>query len=175
MKLILTLLLGGVMIFSVLVMMQPSDFRIERSLVVNATAETIYPLVNNQEAMQRWSPWAKLDPDAKMTRQGPAEGIGSVVRWEGNMQVGVGTSTLTESRPNEFVQFRLDFEKPFPSSSVAEFTFVPQGEATQVTWAMYGHNDFIGKAVSLVFNCEKMVGEQFEKGLTNLQGLVEGK
>lgn len=33
---------------------------------------------------------------------------------------------------------------------------------------------FINKLMSLVFDCEKMVGEQFEKGLANLKPIVEG-
>jgi hypothetical protein len=56
-----------------------------------------------------------------------------------------------------------------------EFSFKPEGDKTVVTWAMYGTNNFIGKAVSLLMNCDKMVGGQFEKGLASIKTLVEAK
>lgn len=44
---------------------------------------------------------------------------------------------------------------------------------TTVTWTMDGKNNFMGKLIGLVMNCEKMVGEQFEKGLAKLKTVVE--
>ena len=66
--------------------------------------------------------------------------------------------TITESRPGEVVVFRLDFKKPFEATNTAEFSFVPEGEATVVTWSMFGTNNFISKAVGLFLDCDKMVG-----------------
>jgi hypothetical protein len=81
--------------------------------------------------------------------------------------------TITESRPNELVQFKLDFLKPFKATNTAEFTFKPEGNQTTVTWSMYGKNSFIGKAVGLFINCDKMVGGQFEQGLAQMKSVAE--
>ena len=59
-----------------------------------------------------------------------------------------------------------------PANNTAEFTFKPNGDTTEVTWTMYGKSNFIGKVMSLVFNCEKMVGEKFDEGLTSLNKVV---
>ena len=81
--------------------------------------------------------------------------------------------TITESRPNSLVQLRLDFQKPMKATNIAEFTFKPQGKQTLVTWSMSGHNNFIGKAMGLIINCDKMIGGQFEKGLASMKSIVE--
>ena len=87
--------------------------------------------------------------------------------------MGKGSSTIIESIPNERVRFQLDFVEPFAGTSFAEFSFKPDGQNTLVTWSMNGDNNFVGKAISLVIDCDKMIGEQFEQGLANLQGVVE--
>ena len=81
--------------------------------------------------------------------------------------------TVTESRPNELVQFKLEFFKPMAGVSTSEFTFKPQGNQTEVTWTMTGENNFIAKAMCLFMNMDKMVGEQFEKGLASMKSIAE--
>lgn len=93
--------------------------------------------------------------------------------WAGNDQVGEGRMTITESRPNERVRFRLDFLKPFDGTNDTEFTFKPKGAQTEVTWVMTGKNNFLFKAVGLFLDCDKMIGPQFEQGLANLKTLAE--
>jgi len=80
--------------------------------------------------------------------------------------------TVTESRPDELVRFRLDFLRPFKATNTAEFTFKSQGGQTVVTWSMSGKCNFISKAMGLFLNCDKMVGSQFEKGLAQLNAAV---
>ncbi len=166
-------LLVVIAIFITVVVMQPSDFRITRSLLIAAPTSTIFPHVNNLHKFNEWNPWAKIDPASKSTFEGAAEGEGSILRWEGNNQVGSGIMTNTQSKPNEYIQFKMEFLKPMQATNIAEFTFQADGNSTLVTWSMYGKNSFVGKAVSLFMNCEKMVGGQFEKGLANLQAIVE--
>jgi len=40
---------------------------------------------------------------------------------------------------------------------------------------MYGKQPFIGKVMSLFINCDKMCGGQFDKGLSNLDTLVQAE
>jgi hypothetical protein len=129
--------------------------------------------VNELHKWDAWSPWAKLDPNAKNTFEGPPAGTGAVMCWAGNKNVGEGSMTITESCANELVQFRLEFLKPFKGTNTAEFIFKPQGDQTHVTWSMYGENNFLSKVIGIFINCEKMVGGQFEQGFANLKEVVE--
>jgi hypothetical protein len=51
----------------------------------------------------------------------------------------------------------------------------PAPGGVTVTWAMSGRNPFLGKAISLFINMDRMVGGQFEKGLADLKQLTEAE
>ncbi|MEQ1789720.1 MAG: SRPBCC family protein [Rickettsiales bacterium] len=161
--------------FSVFVVMQPDDFRITRSSVISAPADKIFAQVNDFHKWEEWSPWAKIDPNSKVSFEGSDSGVGAIMSWDGNMEIGSGSSTIVESIPNEVIKFQLNFLKPMKANNMGEFTFKSEGEKTLVTWSMYGKNNFIGKAMGIILNCEKMVGGMFEQGLTNLKNTVEEK
>ena len=168
-----TVLVGVLVIFLILVALQPDDYRVSRTATMAAPPATVFPHVNDLQKWQAWSPWAKLDPNATNTFKGPPAGQGAVFHWSGNSEVGEGQMTITESRPNDLVRFRLEFFKPMAGVADSEFTFVPQGTNTAVTWTMTGKNNFIGKAFCLFMNMDKMIGESFEQGLSSIRGLVE--
>jgi polyketide cyclase/dehydrase/lipid transport protein len=159
--------------FVVAVLLQPSDFKITRSATVNAPAAAVFAQVNDFHKWEAWSPWAKMDPAAKNSYEGPAAGKGALFRWEGNNDVGAGNMTITESRPSDLILIRLEFLKPMPAVNTTEFTFKPDGSQTLVTWTMSGKNNFMGKAFGLIVNCDKMVGGWFEKGLASIKSLAE--
>jgi hypothetical protein len=108
-----------------------------------------------------------------MTYDGPPVGTGAGYTWAGNNKVGEGRMTISESRPNEFIRFQLDFLKPFKATNTAEFTFKPEGNQTFVSWSMTGKNNFMFKAAGLFMNMDKLVGGQFEQGLADLKSLCE--
>ena len=170
------ILIGVVVIiaaFVALVAVRPSDFRIERSAVVSAPPTVVFAQVNDLHNWDAWSPWAKLDPAAKQTFEGPRAGMGAAFAWVGNNQVGEGRMTITESRPNELIRFKLDFVKPFAGTNTAEFTFTPQGNQTAVTWSMFGTQNFMAKAFCIFMNMDRMVGGQFEQGLAQMKSVAE--
>src|SRR6266852_2515065 len=105
-KIILIALALIVVVFVVIIAIQPSDFRITRSATIAAPPEAVFAQVNDLHNWEAWSPWAKLDPNAKTTYAGPAAGTGAAFAWSGNNRIGEGRMTITESRPNEFVRFK---------------------------------------------------------------------
>jgi hypothetical protein len=162
-----------VVLFSVIVAMQPSEFRVERTAIVSAPAPAVFAQVNDFHKWEAWNPWAKIDPAMKQTYEGAPSGTGAIYTWAGNNQVGEGRMTITESRPSDLIRIKLEFFKPFASTNVAEFTFKPESDQTAVTWSMTGKNNFIAKAVHLFVNMDKMVGGQFEKGLAQMKSVAE--
>jgi Polyketide cyclase / dehydrase and lipid transport len=165
------------LLFVVLVIViaaRPGEFRVSRSATMAAPPEAVFPHVNELKKWDAWSPWAKLDPNARNTFGGPSAGQGASMSWAGNNEVGEGKMTISESRPNELVKLMLEFYKPMAGTSEVEFSFKPEGNGTVVTWTMSGKNDFIGKAVCLFMNMDKMVGGQYEKGLASLKAIAEG-
>lgn len=164
--LIVALVIAG---FVVVVVLQPSSFRIERSASLAISPADAFAQVNDLRRYAQWNPWGKLDPAMKTTFAGPSAGQGAIMEWSGNNQVGAGRITVAESRANERVTYALDFLEPLPSTSTAEFTFQAQGDRTLVTWAMFGERSFIPKAFGLFMDMDKMLGGFFEQGLADLE------
>ena len=170
---ILIVLAAAIAILLVVIALRPADFHYSRSATIAASPATLFEQVNDLHNFQKWNPWAKVDPNAKITYSGPPSGVGAAYSWAGNNEVGEGTMTLTDSKPGELARFKMEFRKPMEGLSTTDFTFKPVGDKTLVTWGMYGPQPFIGKAMSLVIDSDKMCGDQFEKGLANLAALVE--
>jgi hypothetical protein len=170
------ILLGLVLlvaVFAIVVSLRPAEFRVSRTATIAAPAPVVFEQVNDLHNWNTWSPWAKMDPNAKVTFEGPQAGEGAAFGWAGNSKVGEGKMTIVESKPGELVRYRLEFLKPFAATNTADFTLRPQGGQTAVTWAMYGRNNFISKAMSLVMDCDKMIGGEFEKGLRDMKSIAE--
>lgn len=172
-KKIIIILIVVLVVLAFVINRQPAQFHLSRTAVINAPAASVFAQVNNLHNWNTWSPWAKLDPKATFTFSGPESGVGASSHWSGNMQVGEGSMTITDSQPDKAVSFKLEFVKPMVATNTALFLLEPQGTQTQVTWSMDGTSNFMAKAFNFFFNCEKMVGKQFEEGLTNLKALVE--
>jgi hypothetical protein len=153
---------------------RPDEFRVTRKGSVSAPPAVVFAQVNDLRKWQAWSPWAKMDPAATMTYEGPTAGTGAGYTWAGNNKVGEGRMTITESRPDELIRLKLEFLKPFKATNMAEFTFKPEGSQTVVTWSMFGRKNFASKAFGVFINMDKMVGGDFEKGLASMKSVVEG-
>jgi uncharacterized protein YndB with AHSA1/START domain len=173
-KTILISLAVIVILFVVIVALQPAEFRVARSTTISAPPEVIFAEVNDFHKWEAWNPWGKIDPAMKQTYEGAPVGTGAVYAWAGNKEVGEGRMTITESRPNDLIRIKLEFFKPFAGNSIAEFTFKPEANQTAVTWSMAGENNFMAKAIHLFMNMDKMIGSQFEKGLADMKAVVEG-
>lgn len=155
------------------VSMQSSEFRVSRSAAISAPPSEVFVQVNDFHKWKAWSPWAKLDPNSNETFEGPSAGTGAIFAWAGNREVGEGRMTITESRPSDLILIKLEFFKPMEGISTTEFTFKPEGDQTVVTWTMTGHHGFMGKAMCLFMNMDKMVGGQFEQGLASMKEIAE--
>lgn len=157
----------------VVVWFQPDDYRLTRSTVIAAPAAAVFGHVNDLKKWDDWSPWAKLDPNAKVTFSGPQSGEGASFKWDGNDKVGSGTMTIIESRPEIRIATRTDFVRPFEGSSRSDFVLSENGGQTNVIWTMTGRHNFIGKAMCLVTSMEQMLGPDFERGLAQLKQVAE--
>ena len=158
----------GAATVAVTIATRPAAFRIARSAVLTAPAGALFHYVNDFHRWGEWSPFAKLDPNMKLTFEGAPSGVGAVYHWSGNGRAGAGRMAITDSTDNRRIAIDLSFTKPMKTDNKAEFTFEPVSGGTRVTWAMSGNNNFVGKAFALIMDTDKLVGSSFEEGLRNL-------
>jgi hypothetical protein len=152
---------------------RPDELRVERSIAISAPAALVFAQVNDLYKWQEMSPYVSQDPAAKYTFSGPTAGVGAALEWAGNAKVGTGRMTITESRADELVRFKFEFFKPWYCTNTTDFILRSTASGTDVSWIMSMKNNFIAKASGLVMNMDKLMGENYEAGLTNLKNLAE--
>lgn len=170
---ILLVLLALVAVALVVAATRPDAFRIERSIMIKAPADRIYPFIDDFRQWRAWSPFEELDPALRRTYGGAERGVGATYAWDGSGKAGAGRMAIAEAEPARRVLIDLDFIKPFEAHNKAEFTIAPEGDGSRVTWAMYGPNPLVAKVMQLFVSVDSMVGGDFERGLASLKALAE--
>ena len=152
---------------------KPDTFSVQRAAIVSAPPEKIFPLIHDFRQWGAWSPYEHKDPAMKRTYSGAVRGSGAVYAWEGDKNVGTGRMEILEASAPSKILIKLDFFTPFEAHNTAEFTMLPQDDATRVTWRMHGPASFMARIMHVFINIDKMVGKDFEAGLANLKRLAE--
>lgn len=150
-----------------------AEFEIVRSTTIAAPPERVRALVDDFQAWRGWSPWEDVDPALQRTYSGSVSGVGSRYAWRGNRKAGSGSMEITGSTPTR-IDIRLLFQKPWKADNAVVFELMPVGDAaTEVTWRMSGANSGLQALFGKLFNLDKLVGRDFEKGLARLKVLAE--
>lgn len=150
------------------------NYRVDRSVSVQAAPDKIYAVMADFRLFEHWSPWEHLD--AKMLKEftGEPGEVGSSYHWIGNNKVGEGKMTIVEVQPGQGLDLRLEFFKPFASICQVRWSVASEGDHTIVTWTMKGQNkSFITKFFGLVMNVKKMLSRDFDAGLARLKAYCE--
>lgn len=173
MKLLLKILGGLAALILVLVVVAfflPRQYKIERSLVIKAKPEAVLTQVGDLKAWKNWGAWQERDPGMKMSFSNPTTGVGAWSSWESSKE-GNGKMTITTQTPTKMT-YNLEFpEMDMHSTGIMELT--PEAGGTRVVWSDAG--DLGMNPMSRWFGLflDKMIGPDFERGLSNLAKLTE--
>src|SRR6202045_905399 len=163
----------AIAIVLILAATKPNTFSVQRATSVKAPPERIFPLINDFHQWGTWSPYENKDPAMKRTYSGAASGKGAVYAWDGNKNVGSGRMEILEASLPSKIVIKLDFFAPFEGHNTAEFTMLPQGDVTSLTWLMHGPATLMSRVMQVFMNIDKMVGKDFEAGLANIKTISE--
>ena len=162
--LIALVVLGGFLV--------PSEFAVERSIVIDASKEQIYGPVNTLRRWPEWSVWTPENyPKMTYTYEGPESGVGAISKWT-DPDNGNGQMEITESDVASGIRYTLQFEG-FPTA-YGQISFSDAGEnQTEVSLRMTGNmgNDPISRYFGLLM--DDMMGQDFEGCLAGMKKLVE--
>ncbi|HTB03355.1 MAG TPA: SRPBCC family protein [Bradyrhizobium sp.] len=163
----------AIVIVLILAATRPDTFKVQRAATIKAPPEKIFAVISDFHRWGSWSPWENRDPAMQRSFSGANSGKGAVYAWDGNKNVGSGRMEILDVSVPSKIVIKLDFLKPFEAHNTAEFTMLPQGDATNLTWAMHGPLVFMAKVMHVFVNMDKMIGKDFEAGLANLKRLTE--
>ncbi len=172
-KIIVITIVVLIAVILILARFKPDTFRVERSILIQAAPDKVFPHLNDLRNWAAWSTWEKMDPAMKKTYSADTAGKGAIYEWEGNKKVGHGRMTIAESTAPSRVVIQLDFFVPFEAHNMGDLTLQAQSNGTLVTWAMYGPSPFISKLFSVFVSMDKMIGKDFEDSLANLKRVTE--
>lgn len=166
-------LVVAIAIFLGYVSTRDGKFRYERSGVINASADKIFPYISQFKLGSQWSPYEK---GIEMPKSyGGTEGqVGSWMEF-GPSKSGSGRLEILELVPNQQVKIRLHMTAPFEANNIVIYTLTPEEGSTRFVWMMEGDGGFMGKLMTTIIDCEKMVAGQFTEGIQNLKVLVESQ
>jgi hypothetical protein len=170
---------GVLVLFVAVVATRRSNYHVERKLEVTAPADLVFGVLNDLRQFAGvlvlfGSSWEKLDPNLQKAFEGPAAGVGQSYAWNGK-RVGKGKMTIEESVPGQTVCMKLEFVKPIESTATCALSVTGTPTGSFVTWSMDGKHNFVGKALGMFIDMDKMLGTDIEKGLAQLKTLTEGK
>ena len=168
-------ILGGVVVALIALVgaayMFPRIVHVERTIVIDRPAASVFPYINSLRLANEWSPWAEYDPNVKMTYSGYEQGVGAKMAWAGNKKVGTGSQEITQSILNRKVASELHFSDQGPAKASLTLTTTEHG--TKVVWTLdidIGNNP-IARYVGLSLDAK--VGADYDRGLAKLKALVE--
>jgi len=183
---ILSVVLILVLAVLALATMKPRRIQLQRSIVIAAPPERIFPLLDDFHQWNAWAPGDKDDPTMQRTYSGAVAGVGAASEWKGRGSTGAGRMAITDAAPNARVVVTVDFARPFVAHNINTFTLEPAGgasafsqnaspntSATKVTWSFDGSNVFMMKVMSVFLSMDHFMGQHFEDGLANLKAAAE--
>lgn len=179
MKILKTVVIVIVAIIGIIViagMLSPREVELERTISINASAESIFEEIKGIKALNSWSPWQGIDPKGtKYTYEGPEIGVGSKMSWESeHPDVGTGSQEIIESIENKKIRTEFYFGG-FDAPNYADIIIKTDGGRSKVTWTFEGDmgSNPVWKLMGLMM--DSMLGPSYEEGLQNLKAKVESK
>jgi len=157
-------------VFFVGAALMPSAYKVERSILINAPAEKIYPLIATPREWTKWAIWFEREHDMKVSYAGAESGAGA--KWEWRAKEGSGNMEFTRADPNKSVDYALAFPE-MGMKSTGALTLTPSGNATRVSWTNegdVGRNPMMRWFVPFL---DGMIGKDYEDGLKKLKAMVE--
>ncbi|MDB4800484.1 SRPBCC family protein [bacterium] len=139
---------------------------VSQSQIISAPLGRVYDEVRDFKSWPEWSPWLVAEPECPLTYS-PS---GHAYSWNGEI-IGSGSMTVSNEEKNKWIDYDLEFLKPWKSKAVVRMSFLEKAGGVEVTWSMDSSLPFFlfwmkGMMVGLI-------GMDYERGLKMLKDHVE--
>lgn len=171
MKKVLIGLLVIVGLFLVASALAPSNVKVERTMVMEASASDVFHHINSLQNWGTWSPWSKLDPSIDEGGfEGPESGVGNKHCWDSEHEhVGKGCQTIMEVVENEKLISEMEF---FENGKGVGYFYLTEAEGgTEVRWGFESEMPFFQRIMPGMM-MDKFMGPLFEQGLADLAAVA---
>lgn len=152
-----------------------NEFKVERQIIINKPKEIVFNFLKHIKNQDLFSVWMTMDPAMKREFTGADGTIGFVSAWDStHKSVGMGKQTIKGIKEGERLDMEIQFIKPWNNKANAYFiTEAETPERSLVKWGFYNNVKYPMKVMGLFMNMEKMIGKDFDKGLSKLKEVLE--
>ncbi len=163
-----------ILLFLLIGVFLPTDFGMQRQIVINAPLNAVFEEVNDFRNWEKWSPFAAADPSMKVTYGNKTSGSGANYTWQGEVS-GTGEQHILASVTNERIETKIAFtDQGSESIGYGYWTFKEVPEGVEVTWAFTSSaNSYFEKYFGALI--DPFLGGTFEDGLARLKKVSESK
>lgn len=173
-KKIAILILALIVLYLVLGLIGPSGYKITRSIKIGAQIEDVFDQTSLYKNWSAWSPWAKLDVNAKYNIENDNQEPGAAMSWVGDPEsVGTGGMVTSEVEQNKKFYYDLTFVVPWEMTSHGGFNYTQEGDSVLLEWFDSGDFEFMARPMMLFMDLEAELGPEFEKGLLDIKRICE--
>ncbi len=153
------------------VTMQPSDYDVARSKIINQPISKVFNTVNNLKTWEDWGPWHDEDSTIVVSYGDKTVGVGASDSW--TSKDGPGAMKTIAVTKDSAIQQEMTFGDNEPSEVLWDFEKVEEG--TKVTWTMRDDKaPFVFKFFSAMSGgWDNMLGPMLVKGLDNLDEVIQ--
>lgn len=144
---------------------------VERSIIIERPPSHVFDVLNSFKRFNEWSPYAKTDPSASYSFEGPESGQGAMMSWSGIPKVGSGRFEIIESTPTSMVKMIQRVTGGYVGTVAFDIGSTDLG--VKVTWSYdvaLGANPIErikGKYL------DSSIGGDYQYGLMRLKALIE--
>jgi uncharacterized protein YndB with AHSA1/START domain len=149
----------------------PRTYKIERTIVVKAKPEAVFPLFADLKRWKEWGAWQERDPGMKTSFSAKTTGVGAWSAWESKSE-GNGKMTIKTVEEPKRVTYLLEFPD-MGMGSEGSMALEPVADGVKIVWIDAG--DLGMNPLSRWFGLflDGMIGPDFEKGLAKLKRIAE--
>jgi uncharacterized protein YndB with AHSA1/START domain len=173
--LIVLLVLAIIIVIALIVaIFAKKDYSAEREIVINRPKQEVFNYIKYLKNQNEYSKWGKTDPNMKTTYSGADATVGFIFAWESDSKgVGKGSQEIKRIIDGERLESELRFAEHKTPSQNYMITETVSENVTKVKWGVAGRINYPMNLIMLFMNFEKMIGDDFGAGLTNLKTLME--
>lgn len=174
-KIILLVVIGLIALVLIVALFVKKDFAIVRQVEIDKAKTEVFEFARFLGNQDKFSVWAKADPEMQRGFRGTDGTVGSVSTWDSKIKdVGKGEQEITKITGSERIDYELRFIKPFESKNRAYMTFESTGDSTTlVKWGLEGQMNYPSNLMLLFMDFDAMMGKDLEMGLHNLKAILE--
>lgn len=149
-------------------------YEVNKTIVVNCPHEEVFNFIRQLKNQPLWIPWFERDPNALLKYKGEDGKLGASFYWKGNSKVGEGIQRVEKLKRGMIFETKILFIKPVKLNALTYMGMKEiEPEKTKMVWGVKGYLPFPLTIISILHTPEKVLGENLEKGLKTLKGILE--